>query len=177
MVQSPSPTTQRPTPWAGACSVHRVSPISMAWNQRLSSTGTSSHPSTHFTISFSISHTHFLPLQPLLRACLSMSFTLPPLHIQACYRSETSLTISESLSCSFTHSLVYSRITWVCLIRDRVCNVNDTYTHAIMSRFKLFVCYLFQNPDLFLSLKCIFIFICIFIWKGFFSVDDFPVCH
>lgn len=45
MVLNPFPITLLPMPWAGVYSVPKAWPISMAWNQRLSFTGTSSHPS------------------------------------------------------------------------------------------------------------------------------------
>lgn len=45
MVLNPSPIILLPMPWAGVYSVPKAWPISMAWNQRLSFTGTSSHPS------------------------------------------------------------------------------------------------------------------------------------
>lgn len=49
MVLNPSLITLLPMPWAGVFSVPRAWPISMAWNQRLSFTGTSSHPSMLLT--------------------------------------------------------------------------------------------------------------------------------
>ena len=46
MELNPFHITLPPTPWAGASSVPRGSHISTAWNQKLSFTGTSNHPST-----------------------------------------------------------------------------------------------------------------------------------
>lgn len=74
MVLNPSPITLLPMPWAGVFSVPKVWPISMAWNQRLSFTGTSSHPSMHlltspsllFTVSLSQWSALWFPLHFLI---------------------------------------------------------------------------------------------------------------